>query len=80
MTSANTRDGPVTVRFGENIAPSEDGRLDFEPSVRRADAFVRAYHGMLSAFAEVEAPLRVVRREWFLADPVFVTVHVCFLQ
>ena len=77
---SDTRDGPLTVSFGETIAPSEDGCLDFEPSVRRAEAFARAYHGMLAAFGEVETSFRIARREWFLADPVFVTVHVCLSQ
>jgi hypothetical protein len=77
---SDTTDDPVTVSFGERIAAGEDGFLDFGPSVERAEAFTRSYYGMLASLGEVGSPLRIVRREWFLADPGFVTVHVCFSQ
>jgi len=68
----------VTVSFGETIIPVEDGVLDFGPSVGRAEKFARSYYGTLASLGEVETPFRITRREWFLADSRFVTVHVCF--
>jgi hypothetical protein len=70
----------VTVSFGETIIPVEDGVLDFEPSVDRAGKFARSYYGILASLEEVQTPFRITRREWFLADSRFLTVHVCFLR
>jgi hypothetical protein len=75
---SGSRDDVITVSFGEALAPDEKATLDFRPSVERAEAFARSYHGMLASFGEVDAPFRIVHREWFLADQEFVTVHVCF--
>jgi hypothetical protein len=75
---SNSTSDQVTVSFGENIPSSEDGVFDFGPTVERAEKFARAYHGALASLGEVDTPFRVVRREWFLADPRFVTVHICF--
>lgn len=69
---------PVTVSFGEKIAPAGDGVFDFRPAVERAERFARSYHRTLASCGEVDTRFRIVRREWFLADPRFVTVHICF--
>jgi hypothetical protein len=47
--------------------------------VERAEQAAHAYHAFLQTVGEAdEGPLRVCRREWFLASPSFVTVHICF--
>src|SRR5262249_28050385 len=53
---SDTGDDPVTVSFGERIAPGEDGVLDFGPSVERAETFAHSYYGMLASLGEVGSP------------------------
>jgi hypothetical protein len=77
---SNSLNDPVTVSFGEKIAPGGDGVFDFGPSVERAERFALSYYRILASFGEVDTPFRIVRREWFFADPRFVTVHNCFLR
>ena len=67
---------PITVSYGERLL---GGALtDFEPFVKRAEGFARSYHSLLKRFGEVEGHFRTLRREWFLADPKLVTIHICF--
>ena len=75
--SSAEESGVITVSYGEPVTAS--GAIDFAPFVRRAEKFARYYHGLLQTFGEVAArPFTIRRREWFLASPTFVTVHVCF--
>jgi len=54
--------------------------LHFGPSNEIAETFARSFHDTVVSFGELETPFKMVRREWFLADHGFVTVHVCFQQ
>jgi hypothetical protein len=70
------RPDPITVSYGERILGGAPA--GFEPFVERAEGFARSYHTLLKRFGEVKSPFRTVRREWFLADPRLVTIHICF--
>jgi hypothetical protein len=78
LTDSNGHDsGVVTVSYGEPVAQS--GLIDFRPFVLRAERFARYYQGLLRTFGEIaDRSFTIRRREWFLASPTFVTVHVCF--
>jgi hypothetical protein len=67
---------PVTVSYGERI--SGGGTVDFRPFVERAERLAHSYYDLLEIFGETSVrPLRIRRREWFLASPTFVTIHIC---
>ena len=75
-SSPNT--DPITFSYGESTF-SSDQSLDFTPFVERAETVARSYHALLQSFGEAGADsFRIQRREWFLASPSFVTVHICF--
>jgi hypothetical protein len=75
-SSPNT--DPITFSYGESTF-SSDPSLDFTPFVERAETVARSYHALLQSFGEAGADsFRIQRREWFLASPSFVTVHICF--
>lgn len=67
---------PVTVSFAEPVPSGQT--VDFEPILDRAGEFARRYHAALALMGEVRSPFHVRHREWFLADPALVTVHICF--
>ena len=68
----------ITVSFGQKITPSENGAYDFQRSVESAAEFARSYHSRLASLGEVQTTFQIARREWFLADPSFATVHIFF--
>jgi hypothetical protein len=68
----------ITVSFGQKITPSEEGTFDFQRTVDSAAEFAHSYHSRLAFFGEVQSTFQIVRREWFLADPTFATVHISF--
>lgn len=74
---SDSSDDVVTVSFGESIATDPGDAFEFTGSVERAELFAQRYQSFLTSWGEVEAPRGVVRREWFLADARFATVHVC---
>jgi hypothetical protein len=67
----------VTLSYGEPI--SDGDTVDFRPFVERAERLARSYHALLQTLGEASSqPLRIKRREWFLASQTFVTIHICF--
>lgn len=67
----------VIMSYGERIPAVSS--LDFEPFVRRAEKQAERYYRFLEDQGETQCgSLRIVHREWFLANNDFVTVHVCF--
>lgn len=69
--------GLVTLSYGESV--SDAGAVDFRPFVERAEGLAKSYRTFLESLGEVCSPaFRIVRREWFLADRNFVTIHICF--
>jgi hypothetical protein len=69
---------PITLSYGERLSGPV---LNFEPVVRRAERMAAHYHSILSSVGEVHSgSLKVVRREWFLANEDFATVHICFAR
>jgi hypothetical protein len=68
---------PVTLSYGEPVL-NHDG-LDFEPIVQRAARLAESYYAFLQTMGETRSDaIRVVRREWFLANQDFATVHILF--
>ena len=76
FTGPSNPDAPITVSYGELAAEIHD----FEPFVRRAEAFAESYSNRLRQLGEARSAFRILHREWFLADRNFVTVHVCFAR
>jgi hypothetical protein len=78
FTEACTADtDPITFSHGERT--SGDGAIDFKPFVERAEQLAKDYYRFLQSVQEMHAQVfRIVRREWFLADRNFVTIHICF--
>jgi hypothetical protein len=78
FTESSTADtAPVTLSYGEPI--SGDEVVDFQPFVERAERLARNYYTFLQGLGETHShAFRVIRREWFLADQGFITIHVCF--
>lgn len=69
-------DGLITLSYGEPVSPPCH---DFEPTVRRAEQLAETYHSLLKSVGEVHSvDLKVIHREWFLANEDFATVHICF--
>ena len=78
FTEPSTADtAPVTLSYGEPT--SGDEAVDFQPFVERAERLARDYYTFLQSLGEAHSnAFRVTRREWFLADQGFITIHVCF--
>jgi hypothetical protein len=78
FTEASAADtDPVTFSYGEPA--SGDGAIDFQPFVERAERLARDYYRFLQSVQETHAQaFRIIRREWFLADRNFATIHICF--
>jgi hypothetical protein len=67
---------PFMVSYGESVQVCEG--IDFEPFVKRAEAFTRFYHGLLG---ESTAPLRIIRRRWYcVTHPNLVTVEILMVR
>jgi hypothetical protein len=68
--------GLITLSYGE---PISGPALDFEPIVQRAERLAESYHSLLKSVGEAHSvALKVIRREWFLANENFATVQICF--
>ena len=68
----------ITLSYGESVAGSGTV-FDFEPFVKRAGQAAHSYYQLLRKLGDASAAaLRIRHREWFLASPSFVTIHVCF--
>jgi hypothetical protein len=68
---------PITLSYGEPVSGCDP--VNFSPFVQRAERLARFYHALLQSLVETSAqPFRIKRREWLLASPTFVTIHICF--
>ena len=68
----------ITLSYGESLSGS-DTVFDFEPFVTRAGKAAHSYHQLLRTLGDAgDRPFRIRHREWFLASPSFVTIHICF--
>jgi hypothetical protein len=75
--AASHRSGIMTLSYGERVAPTEP--FSFAPSVVRAEARARFHRSLLVEGLPPDAPLEVVRREWFMVHETnLATVHVYF--
>jgi hypothetical protein len=69
----------IAVSYGEPF--SGDAAIDFLPFVERAERLARFYYSLLKTLGESGSqPFRIRCRQWFLARPTFVTIHICFDQ
>ncbi len=76
--TSSRRQRIMTLSYGERVAPSE--RFSFEPSVARAEHRARFHRDLLVDGLPADAPLHVVRREWFMVHETnLATVHVYFV-
>jgi hypothetical protein len=70
--------GIMTLSYGERVEPSEP--FSFAPSVARAEQRARFHRRLLVEGLPADAPLEVVRREWFMVHETnLATVHVYFV-
>jgi hypothetical protein len=68
----------MMLSYGERVKPSE--RFSFAPSVERAEHRARFHRRLLVEGLAADAPLEVVRREWFMVHETnLATVHVYFV-
>jgi hypothetical protein len=75
--STPNADVVVTLSYGEPVSGGDT--IDFQPFVERAERLAHSYHSLLRTFGEAGSqPFRIKCREWFLASPAWVTIHICF--
>ena len=68
----------ITFSYGQSIS-GRDPMLDFRPYIERAENAACSYHTLLKSLGESSAQsFRIQHKEWFLASPTFVTIHICF--
>ena len=76
--TSSRRQRIMTLSYGERVELSE--RFSFEPSVARAEHRARFHRNLLVDGLSADAPLQVVRREWFMVHETnLATVHVYFV-
>ena len=76
--SSSHRQRIMTLSYGERVEPSQ--RFSFAPSVARAEQRARFHRRLLAEGLPADAPLEIVRREWFMVhETSLATVHVYFV-
>jgi hypothetical protein len=76
--TSSSRQRIMTLSYGERVEPS--ARFSFEPSADRAEHRARFHRNLLVDGLSADAPLQVVRREWFkVHETNLATVHVYFV-